>query len=124
LFDRDIILFALVKRSPGRVLKLVHSFYCLNILILLSRFGVLSIRLFEIERRLSLVLLLSPRTILEILLDKYAEKGVEEFNIPTTFKANREFDNYGNVVEIAERFGGVQELKEAVNQLQSLLYSA
>ena len=64
------------------------------------------------------------RAILEILLDKYAEKGVEEFNVPTTFKANREFANYGNVIEIAERFGGVQELRDAVNQLQSLLYSA
>jgi type I restriction enzyme R subunit len=64
------------------------------------------------------------REILEILLDKYAEKGIEEFNIPTTFKANREFDNYGNVIEIAQRFGGVQELRDAVSQLQSLLYSA
>lgn len=64
------------------------------------------------------------RAILDILLDKYAEKGVEEFNVRTTFKANREFDNYGNVIEIAERFGGVQELRDAVNQLQSLLYSA
>jgi type I restriction enzyme R subunit len=64
------------------------------------------------------------RAILEILLDRYAEKGVEEFNVRTTFKANREFDNYGNVIEIAERFGGVQELRDAVNQLQSLLYSA
>ncbi|MBD2692813.1 EcoAI/FtnUII family type I restriction enzme subunit R [Anabaena catenula] len=63
------------------------------------------------------------RAILKILLDKYAEKGVEEFNIPTTFKANREFDNYGNVIEIAQQFGGVQELREAVNNLQSLLYS-
>jgi len=31
---------------------------------------------------------------------------------------------YGNVIEIAERFAGVQELRDAVNQLQSLLYSA
>lgn len=64
------------------------------------------------------------RAILEILLNKYAEKGVEEFNIPTTFKANREFDLYGNVAEIAQRFGGVQQLREAVKQLQNLLYSA
>ncbi|AFZ27115.1 helicase, type I site-specific restriction-modification system restriction subunit [Cylindrospermum stagnale PCC 7417] len=64
------------------------------------------------------------RAILEIILDKYAQKGVEEFNIPTTFKANREFDNYGNAVEIAQRFGGVQQLREAVNYLQVLLYSA
>ncbi len=64
------------------------------------------------------------RAILEILLDKYAQKGVEEFNIPTTFKANREFDKYGNIAEIAQRFGGVQQLREAVNLLQNLLYSA
>jgi len=64
------------------------------------------------------------RAILEILLDKYAQKGVEEFEIPTAFKANREFDEYGNVAEIAGRFGGVQQLREAVNQLQKMLYSA
>lgn len=64
------------------------------------------------------------RAILGILLDKYAQKGVEEFEIPTTFKANREFDEYGNVAEIAGRFGGVQQLRDAVNQLQNLLYSA
>ncbi|MBP5977465.1 DEAD/DEAH box helicase family protein [Brasilonema sp. CT11] len=64
------------------------------------------------------------KAILEILLNKYAQKGVEEFNIPTTFKANREFDKYGNVAEIAQRFGSVQQLREAVNQLQNLLYSA
>lgn len=64
------------------------------------------------------------RAILEILLDKYAEHGVEEFSVPTTFKANQEFKRYGNVAEIAQRFGGVTQLKQAVSQLQSLLYSA
>lgn len=64
------------------------------------------------------------RAILEILLDKYAEHGVEEFNIPTTFKANREFDKYGNVAEIAHRFGGVKQLREAVYRLQIKLYLA
>ena len=64
------------------------------------------------------------REILEILLDKYAEHGVKELEMPTTFKANREFDRYGNVREIAERFGGIPQLKEAVYQLQNLLYSA
>ena len=64
------------------------------------------------------------REILEILLDKYAEYGVKELEMPTTFKANREFESYGNVREIAERFGGIPQLKEAVYQLQNLLYSA
>ncbi len=64
------------------------------------------------------------REILEILLNKYAEYGVKELEMPTTFKANREFESYGNVREIAERFGGIPQLKEAVYQLQNLLYSA
>lgn len=64
------------------------------------------------------------RVILEILLNKYAAKGLDEFTIPNTFKANSEFRRYGNVVEIAKRFGGVEELKSAIKQLQKLLYSA
>ena len=64
------------------------------------------------------------REILEIFLNKYAEYGVKELEMPTTFKANREFESYGNVREIAERFGGIPQLKEAVYQLQNLLYSA
>jgi type I restriction enzyme R subunit len=40
------------------------------------------------------------RAILEKLLDKYAERGVEEFDIPNTFKANLEFQQYGNVAEL------------------------
>lgn len=66
----------------------------------------------------------SAKVILEILLDKYAEKGLDEFTIPTTFKANQEFRDYGNIIEIAQRFGGVEQLKLAVKQLQILLYSA
>jgi type I restriction enzyme, R subunit len=64
------------------------------------------------------------REIMEILLNKYAERGIKELEIPTTFKANREFDRYGNVLEIAQKFGGTQQLKEAVYLLQNLLYSA
>jgi hypothetical protein len=30
----------------------------------------------------------------------------------------------GNLAEIAERFGGVQQLRDAVNELQTLLYAA
>jgi len=31
---------------------------------------------------------------------------------------------YGNVIEIANLFGGPERLKEAVSQLQTLLYAA
>lgn len=61
------------------------------------------------------------RAILETLLDKYAEHGVSELDLQTTFKAN--FPEY-NVLEIAEKFGGVDQLRAAMLQLQTLLYSA
>lgn len=42
-------------------------------------------------------------------------------DLQTTFKAN--FPEY-NVLEIAEKFGGVEQLRAAMLQLQTLLYSA
>lgn len=61
------------------------------------------------------------RAILETLVDKYAEHGASELDLQTTFKAN--FPEY-NVLEIAEKFGGVDQLRAAMLQLQNLLYSA
>ena len=60
-------------------------------------------------------------TILATLVDKYAEHGASELDLQTTFKAN--FPEY-NVLEIAEKFGGVDQLRAAMLQLQNLLYSA
>ncbi|WP_177176099.1 hypothetical protein [Trichormus sp. NMC-1] len=42
LFDCDIILFTLIKRSPEEMVKLAHCFYFLNILILQQNSGVRS----------------------------------------------------------------------------------
>ena len=61
------------------------------------------------------------RAILEALVDKYAEHGASELDLQTTFKAN--FPEY-NILEIAEKFGGVEQLRAAMLQLQNLLYSA
>lgn len=63
------------------------------------------------------------RAVLELLLDHYAEGGPEQFVFPAALKV-KAFERYGNVSEIARRFGGVENLKEAVNQLQNLLYTA
>ena len=60
-------------------------------------------------------------TILATLVNKYAEHGASELDLQTTFKAN--FPEY-NVLEIAEKFGGVDQLRAAMLQLQNLLYSA
>lgn len=62
------------------------------------------------------------RAILEALLEKYAEFGPAELSLegltvpPLT--------SYGTPVEIAERFGGAEGLKAAVEDLQGRLYAA
>ncbi|HSC42969.1 MAG TPA: type I restriction-modification enzyme R subunit C-terminal domain-containing protein, partial [Candidatus Binatia bacterium] len=61
--------------------------------------------------------------ILSDLLEKYAEHGTAQFVIPDVLKVPPISDR-GNVIEIAKLFGGPEKLKEAVDQLQSLLYAA
>jgi type I restriction enzyme R subunit len=63
------------------------------------------------------------RAILTDLLEKYAEHGTAQFVIPDVLKVPPISDR-GNVIEIAKLFGGPEELREAVNQLQALLYAA
>jgi type I restriction enzyme R subunit len=63
------------------------------------------------------------RTILNELLDKYADYGTAQFIIPDVLKVPP-ISEHGNVIEIANFFGGPEKLKEAVNQLQTLLYAA
>ena len=63
------------------------------------------------------------RSILNELLEKYAEHGVAQFTIPDVLKLEP-ISRHGNVMEIASYFGGPAKLREAVNQLQTLLYSA
>ena len=63
------------------------------------------------------------RSILDELLEKYAEHGVAQFTIPDVLKLEP-ISRHGNVMEIASFFGGPTKLREAVNQLQTLLYSA
>jgi type I restriction enzyme R subunit len=63
------------------------------------------------------------KRILNELLDKYADYGTAQFIIPDVLKVPP-ISNHGNVIEIAGFFGGPEKLREAVNQLQSLLYAA
>jgi type I restriction enzyme, R subunit len=62
------------------------------------------------------------RDILDMLLEKYAEHGTAQFIIPDILKVPP-ISNYGNVPEIADIFGGIEQLKEAVQHLQELLYA-
>ncbi|MEC4679512.1 MAG: type I restriction-modification enzyme R subunit C-terminal domain-containing protein, partial [Nitrospirota bacterium] len=63
------------------------------------------------------------QTILNELLEKYAEHGTAQFLIPDILKVPP-ISEHGNVVEIAELFGGPDQLREAVHRLQTLLYAA
>ncbi len=63
------------------------------------------------------------RQVLEELLDKYTEHGTAQFVIPDVLEVPP-ISAHGNVIEIASRFGGVEQLRQAVIQLQTLLYAA
>lgn len=63
------------------------------------------------------------RQILNELLDKYTEHGTAQFVVPDALEVPP-INEHGNVIEIAAKFGDVARLRDAVNQLQSLLYAA
>ena len=63
------------------------------------------------------------REILSALLDKYADHGTEQFVMPDILEVPP-ISAYGNVMEIATYFGGVEQLRGAVNEMQRLLYAA
>jgi type I restriction enzyme R subunit len=63
------------------------------------------------------------RAILDALLDKYAEFGTAQFVLPDVLEVPP-ISEHGNVTEIAGRFGGPARLRDAVSQLQTLLYAA
>jgi type I restriction enzyme R subunit len=62
------------------------------------------------------------REILDELLEKYASDGEVQFVLPDVLKLPP-ISEHGNVNEIMKTFGGADELRDAVNQLQSLLYA-
>lgn len=63
------------------------------------------------------------RQILNEILDKYIEHGTAQFKIPDILKIDP-IARHGNVIEIADKFGGAERLREAVYEMQNLLYAA
>jgi type I restriction enzyme R subunit len=63
------------------------------------------------------------RQILRDLLEKYAADGELQFTLPDVLKVPP-ISHHGNVTEIMGKFGGPDQLRDAVNRLQSLLYAA
>ena len=63
------------------------------------------------------------KTILLDLLAKYEEFGLTQTEIPDALKVPP-ISERGNVGEIIGFFGGPEQLRDAISELQSLLYSA
>ena len=63
------------------------------------------------------------RAVLNDLLDKYIEHGATQFQFPDAMKTPR-ISERGSVSEIAGYFGGPDQLRSAVYQLQTMLYAA
>jgi len=59
--------------------------------------------------------------ILESLLEKYTDYGPKQFVIPDALQVSP-ISDHGNVIEITNLFGGALAMKQAVDQMQSLLY--
>ncbi|WP_371927959.1 EcoAI/FtnUII family type I restriction enzme subunit R [Methylomonas rivi] len=65
----------------------------------------------------------TAREILSLMLDKYIERGISQFNALSELMKVQPFEQFGTPTEIANRyFGGIQGLKAAVSQLQSAIY--
>lgn len=65
----------------------------------------------------------TARQVLEELLEKYAEHGTAQFVLPDVLQVPP-ISDHGNVIEIAKYFGGTDKLREAIHELQTILYAA
>jgi type I restriction enzyme R subunit len=63
------------------------------------------------------------RQILDELLEKYAEHGDAQFVLPDVLKVPP-LSSHGQVADIVQLFGGAEQLRNAVNELQRYLYAA
>jgi type I restriction enzyme, R subunit len=62
------------------------------------------------------------RAVLEALLEKYSDHGAAQFVLPDVLKIPP-ISELGNPSEIAQRFGGAQQMRSAVDTMTSLIYA-
>jgi type I restriction enzyme R subunit len=63
------------------------------------------------------------RKVLDALLDKYADEGIENIEDIKILKVNP-FDHFGTPTEIVKLFGGKAGYIQALNELELALYTA
>ena len=57
------------------------------------------------------------------MLDKYAEHSSVQFKLPDILEIPP-ISDWGNVIEISDRFGGAKNMRDAVAEMQKRLYAA
>jgi type I restriction enzyme R subunit len=62
------------------------------------------------------------RAVLEALLEKYADEGIETMEDPSVLKV-QPLDKFGTPVEIIRLFGGADKYQTAIKELESALYA-
>ena len=65
----------------------------------------------------------AAQEVLSAILDKYSEIGPDGLDVPDVLKV-QPLSDMGSTSEIVDRFGGTDEMKAAINELQSQLYAA
>lgn len=63
------------------------------------------------------------RQVLDEILAKYIDHGTPQFIIPDILKIEP-ISRHGNVIEISTKFGGAENLRQALSEMQALLYAA
>ncbi len=63
------------------------------------------------------------RQVLQDILEKYVDFGTAQFSIPDILKVPP-ISDHGTVIDISQMFGGADNLRFAISELQSLLYAA
>jgi type I restriction enzyme, R subunit len=62
------------------------------------------------------------KQILNELLDRYTQNGTDQLRLPDALRI-APISDHGNAMEIAAKFGGAEQLRMAVTQLQATLYT-
>lgn len=65
----------------------------------------------------------SAREVLEVLLDKYADEGIENLENIEVLEVP-DFNKFGSPIEIVKKFGGKQKYLEAIKELEIEIYTA
>jgi type I restriction enzyme R subunit len=63
----------------------------------------------------------NARAVLDALLDKYADEGIENLESMEVLKI-KPFDEFGSPVEIIKSFGGKEQYLQAVKELETQIY--